>query len=91
MKADKWAMFKQYMHNELNITKEDIKEWIMEAVQEESRKIVENTFGKFTEAVLIRRVIQAFFTDQEYISFKERIKQEVAGQIIKNIDIKIKL
>jgi hypothetical protein len=27
-KNDKWSMFKNYMHNELGITKEDIREWI---------------------------------------------------------------
>jgi hypothetical protein len=29
---DKWIMFKNYMHNEMGITKEDIRQWIEEAV-----------------------------------------------------------
>ena len=34
-------MFKNYMHNELGITKEDIREWIDDAVRDESRLLVE--------------------------------------------------
>lgn len=29
----KWLMFKNYMHNELHITKDDIKQWVEEAVR----------------------------------------------------------
>ena len=28
-KNDKWSMFKNYMHNELGITKDDIREWMV--------------------------------------------------------------
>jgi len=33
---NKWLMFKNYMHNELGITKEDIRQWIQEAVQQQA-------------------------------------------------------
>ncbi len=38
-KDDKWVMFRNYMHNELGITKEDIRMWINEAVKEEAKKM----------------------------------------------------
>lgn len=43
-KNDKWSMFKNYMHNELGITKEDIQNWIDEAVIEQIQLYVKNTF-----------------------------------------------
>ncbi len=30
MAGEKYKMFKQFMHNELGITKEDIREWVKE-------------------------------------------------------------
>lgn len=32
-KDDKWVMFRNYMHNELGITKEDIRKWIDDSVK----------------------------------------------------------
>ena len=32
--ADKYRMFKNYMYNDLGITKEDIKHWTKEAIKE---------------------------------------------------------
>lgn len=43
-KNDKWSMFKNYLHNELGITKEDIRDWIDEAVRDEARKLVQQSF-----------------------------------------------
>lgn len=43
-KDDKWVMFRNYMHNELGITKEDIREWIEDSVKQEVRAVVENRF-----------------------------------------------
>lgn len=37
-KNDKWLMFRNYMINELGITKEDIREWIQDAVRIEAKK-----------------------------------------------------
>lgn len=38
MKNDKYKLFRNYMANELGITKEDIKQWCIETVQEEIKK-----------------------------------------------------
>ena len=35
---DKWVMFRNYMHNELGITKEDIRQWITDAVNEQVKQ-----------------------------------------------------
>ena len=38
----KYRMFKNYMYNDLGITKEDIKEWTKEAVKEVSANYLDN-------------------------------------------------
>lgn len=43
-KNDKWVMFRNYMHNELHITKEDIRGWIEDSVKQEVRAVIENRF-----------------------------------------------
>jgi hypothetical protein len=32
---DKYTLFKNFMHNELGISREDIREWVKESVKEE--------------------------------------------------------
>lgn len=46
-KNDKWSLFKNYLHNELGITKEDIREWLEEAVREEARKLIADSFKSY--------------------------------------------
>ena len=45
-KNDKWVMFRNYMHNELGITKEDIAEWIQDAIRDEVKNVVSNAYGR---------------------------------------------
>ena len=46
-KNDKWSLFKNYLHNELGITKVDIREWLEEAVREEARKLIADSFKSY--------------------------------------------
>ena len=43
-KNDKWTMFKNYIHNELGITKDDIRAWLKEAVQSQAELMLKKTF-----------------------------------------------
>lgn len=45
---DKWVMFRNYMHNELGITKEDIRQWITDAVNEQVKQLVANSFNSWS-------------------------------------------
>ena len=74
-------MFKQYMHNELNITKEDIRQWIQESVEIEANKLVTNAFNKFD----IVKMIEDITFDKEHFSGKATIKREIANQIANRI------
>ena len=44
---DKWLMFKNYLHNELGITKDDIRAWLKEAVQSQAELMFQKTFDDF--------------------------------------------
>ena len=45
-KNDKWLMFRNYMINELGITKEDIRKWIQDAVEIEAKKLAADAFAR---------------------------------------------
>lgn len=57
IRNDRWSMFKNYMHNELQISKDDIKEWLKEAVKEEAREILKQgrTFDNMVRDILLEK------------------------------------
>ena len=77
---DKWTMFKNYMHNELGITKEDIRQWIEDAVKIEAKKMVENAFKYFDPEKIVNDMVwsKAYWGDPK---IKQEIKAEV-GRIL---------
>ena len=82
-KNDKWSMFKNYMHNELGITKEDIREWIQEAVEIEARKIVDESFSKFSINDRISREI-----DNHIGQFSDySLRQQISNELVKRLKI----
>lgn len=50
-KNDKWMMFKNYMHNELGITKDDIRAWLKEAVKSQAELMLQKTFDDMDKFV----------------------------------------
>jgi len=56
-KDNKYKMFKEFMYNELGITKEDIKEWTKEAVYETAANYVEHQFSVMDLDARIRRIM----------------------------------
>lgn len=82
---NKWLMFKNYMHNELGITKEDIRQWVEDAVQEQAEKLVKNEFKNFD----VNRVIQRIITDEKYFG-SQNLKREISQELTKQILGKIK-
>lgn len=55
-KNDKWTMFKNYIHNELGITKDDIRAWLKEAVQSQAELMLKKTFDDMD--TFVRRHIE---------------------------------
>jgi hypothetical protein len=81
---NKWLMFKNYMHNELGITKEDICQWIEDAVEEQAKRMVKNEFDSFD----VRNIIKKIITDDSYFgsnSLKREITDELGKQIMSRI------
>ena len=87
-KNDKWLMFKNYMHNELGITKEDIHEWIRDAVKEEANNLVKQEYGKFS----IKDAINKEIYETNWYGGKglrDTVKQEVAKVLSERITITV--
>jgi len=86
---NKWLMFKNYMHNELGITKEDIREWIQEAVQQQAEKMVSNEFSNFD----VQKVVKKMVTEDKFYgseSLKNEVRTELGKQILEKLELTIK-
>ncbi|MDP4224762.1 MAG: hypothetical protein Q8910_00130 [Bacteroidota bacterium] len=88
MSNRKWEMFKDYLHNELEISKEDIREWVREAVKDEAKQLVEQSFGRFDVRQEIKNAV-IYTSGFGGNSVKEDIVKEVAKLIINKMDIKM--
>ena len=75
-------MFKQFMHNELGITKEDIREWVKESVREEAARMVAKTYEDFDVKREIRDVINS-----PYNSIRKDLVNACAAEIIKDFKL----
>jgi len=73
------------MHNELGITKEDIRQWIEDAVKEQAEALVKNEFKSFD----VHSVVQRIVTDDRYFGSKN-LKQEISQELTRQILAKIK-
>ena len=79
-------MFKNYMHNELGITKEDIRQWIEDAVQKQAEALVNNEFKNFD----IHRVVERVTNDDKYFGAKN-LKRDIAQELSRQIVDKLRL
>lgn len=82
MAGEKYRMFKQFMHNELGITKEDIREWVKESVREEAARMVAKTYEDFDVKREIRDVINS-----PYNSIRKDLVNACAAEIVKDFKL----
>ena len=85
-KNDKWLMFRNYMINDLGITKEDIREWIEDAVRIEAKKMVEDAFARENPEQMIRRIVY----DSGYFNtkcFNNTVIETAAKCLMERFDI----
>lgn len=88
-KNDKWLMFRNYMINELGITKKDIREWIQDAVRIEAKKMAEDTFSRENPEQMIRRIVY----DSGYFntgSFNRTVIETAAKALVERFDVVLK-
>lgn len=87
---EKWQMFKNFMHNDLGISKEDIREWIDEAIKEQARLIVEQTFKKTDIQEVIERAIYNSSWNGRREVFVEDVRNRAAKLLADRLTISTK-
>lgn len=78
-KNDKWVMFRNYMHNELHITKEDIREWIEDSVKQEVRAVIENRFNHWDLREITENEIRNLLV-KDY-DLKDRVYEQIMNKM----------
>lgn len=78
-KNDKWVMFRNYMHNELHITKEDIREWIEDSVKQEVRAVVEARFKSWDLKEITKNEIRDILV-KDY-DLKNRVYEQIMNKM----------
>ena len=86
-KDDKYGLFRQFMFNELQITKEDIRTWIKEAVEQQVEKMLHKTFGDFEPNERAAKLIADYITNNWWSN--DKLKQAVASQIVSKLKVTI--
>ena len=85
---NKWVMFKNYMHNELGISKDDIHQWINEAVKDIARHMVNQEFESFNIGAMVRSMVltEPFFGGK---TLKDEVQKMLAKELSNRISIAI--
>ncbi len=79
---NKWTMFKNYMHNELGITKEDIRTWIKEEVEVQAKAVIANESSYFSPADVLKREAKLALKEKYPKSLKEYVAIELAKDFL---------
>lgn len=89
---DKWKMFKNFLHNELGISKEDIREWILAAVKDEVERLLSTDRGKvlLTECnKAIQKEIRSYLIGSWGSGPTDLFKKAVADAITQRINVRV--
>ena len=84
-----------YFHNELKITKEDIREWTQEAVERTAQRYIDVTFTKDFASEIIRKELQNIVNSKEFSwwesedTLDEWVKKEVVDRLLKGVHLKV--
>jgi len=81
MKDEKWIMFKNYMHNELGITKEDIKQWVDDAIKETAEQYIKHNMAPKPIDDWVKKTISDVWGISSPLRMKEKVL-EIAGKEI---------
>ena len=88
-KNEKWVLFRNYLHNELGITKEDIREWLEEAIQQQAKEMVAQSFSKFSIQDRISEIVEKrnWFHGTH---FKDEVIKETAKILAERVELQLK-
>lgn len=89
MDNNKWIMFKNYMHNELGITKDDIQSWVVESVIQQAKKALSeyNYVDRIDQ--LITKRIDDVIKGNTWNS--KSFNDEIIGKVVKDLSSQIRL
>ena len=79
----RYRMFKNFMINELGITKEDIREWVENSCQKEAKALVEDRYHSFRIGDTLLR--EARSTLGKMVS--DEVARQIASEVMKNVRI----
>ena len=75
-KDDKYGLFRQFMFNELQISKEDIRNWIKEAVEQQVEKMLHKTYGDFEPNEILNEIKKRLIPKEKMVNLERIFKQE---------------
>lgn len=87
MADHRYTLFTNYMHNELGITKDDIRLWTKEAVYEVATKYVEEQFSERSLDERIAKLLGSSYWGKDRLH--PDIIQVVAKELLNRLDISI--
>lgn len=93
MSKYRYREVKNYIHNELKLTKEDIKDIVVSIVKEEVKRIFHNTYG---DDVNIERWVRYMVSDEikkngDYSMIRNLCREVIKEEIVDRLSIDISL
>ena len=92
MSKDKYKAFTNYMHNELGISKEDIRTWTKEAVYEVAETYVQNQLNDRSVDQRIMGIIKDnkfSIWDRDDKTFDQTIRQGVIKELVSQVELDV--
>lgn len=89
MSENKYKMFRNYMANELGITKDDIKQWTKDAVQETVEKYL-NGIDIEAEAHQALSKAARSIIGVPYSNSEQRIREQIVKELVQQVRISVR-
>ena len=94
--VETYKLLKNLIHNELKITRDNIKAWCMEATQQEAKQFIHRRIQQMGFDFLIEKVVRdcvsEILTGNNFTgtNLKKVITEKIAADVYKSIDVSIK-
>lgn len=90
MDNNKWTMFKNYMHNELGITKDDIQMWVVESITQQAKKALsEYNYANRIDQLITKRIDDVIRDRSLYTN--KSFNDEIISKVVKDLSSQIRL
>jgi len=89
MSNDKYKMFLNFMYNDLDISKNDIREWVKEAVNDVAERMIAKEWDNFD----VGKIVDRWITDNRFWgnpNIKNDFMKQLATKLVEKIDINVK-